>query len=275
LLFPSLYDRLERARWDFKDIDFSAIDKTKVDELMLHDIKHICLTEMGSVPATSMFMRDFNKDIDFLRFIATWSFEEGKHSLALQRWLEGVGVEIPEQQLASVNIDFEPAPWIETLTMHFLGEQRLGLWYGVVSGKAPGATREPIAEPVLRQILALMTEDEWRHAGCYFSFLKEAVEENPAYLENVGKMTLWMLRGAYRHPTNITEPSVMGMLPDPTFYQNFLERFMTPEAEKVVEQRILRCYSILAKEPIETQRDIARFLRKKFGSRAEQEAVFA
>jgi hypothetical protein len=65
LLFPSLYDRLERARWDFKDIDFSAIDKTKVDELMIHEVKHICLTEMGSVPATSMFMRDFNKDIDF------------------------------------------------------------------------------------------------------------------------------------------------------------------------------------------------------------------
>ncbi len=270
MLFPSLYDRLERARWDFDELDFTAIDKTKVDEAMIHEIKHICLTEIGSIPATSMFMRDFSHDIDFQRFISVWAFEEGKHSLALERWLNAQGEFIPEEQMAKININFEPAPWIETLTMHFLGEQRLGLWYGAFAGIAPGAKDKHMPEPVLCKLLKLMAQDEWRHAGCYFSFLKEAVEESPASLENIAKMSLWMLRGSYRHPTNITEPSVMGQLPDPGYFTYMIDRFVTPEAEKVMEDRVLKCFSILAKEDVLTQRDLARYLRKHFGAKAEE-----
>ncbi|HEX2914186.1 MAG TPA: hypothetical protein VH186_25520 [Chloroflexia bacterium] len=273
MLFPSLYDRLERARWDFKDIDYSAIDKSKVDEQLIHEIKHICLTEVGSIPATAMFMRDFKQDIDFQRFVSVWAYEEGKHSLVLQRWLENLGVEIPESEMSAVYIDFEPAPWIDTLTMHFLGEQRLGLWYGAFSGIAPGAKENPMREPVLRQILQLMAQDEWRHAGCYFAFLKEAVEQTPARLENIVKMTLWMLRGNYRHPTNITKPSVMDQLPDPGYFTSVIDRFVTPQAVQVMEKRVLNCISVLAKETVETQRDLAKLLRKRFGEKAEEQPL--
>lgn len=270
--FSSLYDRLERARWNFSSIDFSAIDKTKVDAEMIHEIKNACLTELGSVPATYMFMRDFSHDIDFQRFISIWAFEEGKHSLALQRWLGALGEEIPEQHMNKINITFDTAPWIETLTMHFLGEQRLGLWYAAFAGTAPGAKDKPVTEPVLRRILELMAQDEWRHAACYFAFLKDAVEKTPAFFENVAKMSLWMLRGSLRHPVNITVPSIMDQLPDPGYLAPMLSRFVTPESEKVMEKRVLSCLSILAGELVETQRDLARLLRKRFGSRAEQQA---
>ncbi len=272
MLYSSLYDRLDRARWDFDEIDMKAIDRTKIDPHVIHEIKQITLTELGSVPATYMFMRDFKHDIDFQRFISIWAFEEGKHSLVLERWLRELGEEIPEEQMAKVYIEFETAPWIETLTMHFLGEQRLGLWYGAFSGIAPGAKDRPMEEPVLRAIFAKMAEDEWRHAGCYFAFLKEAVEQNPAYLENIAKMTLWMLRGSGRHPTNITSPSVMDQLPDPSYFAHMLKRYVTPEGEKVMEKRVLRCFSMLANEEVETQRDLAKYLRNHFGARAEQEA---
>jgi hypothetical protein len=271
VLFPSLYERLERARWDFNSIDYSKIDKSKVDEHLIHEIKHVCLTEIGSIPATRMFMRDFSHDIDFQRFVSVWAFEEGKHSLALEKWLNGVGVDMVEAEMAKINITFEPAPWIETLTMHFLGEQRLGLWYGAFAGIAPGAKDNPVGEPILRQILELMAQDEWRHAGCYFAFLKEAVEADPASLENIGKMTLWMLRGQYRHPTNITQPSVMDQLPDPGYFAPMIDRYVTPESMKVMEKRVLKCYEMMAKETIETQRDLARYLRKKFGARSEEQ----
>ncbi len=271
MLYSSLYDRLERARWDFDSIDFTAIDRTKLDDHLIHEIKQVCLTELGSIPATSMFMRDFRHDIDFQRFVSIWAFEEGKHSLALERYLRALGEEIPEDAMQKVYISFDTAPWIETLTMHFLGEQRLGTWYGSFSGKASGADPEKaLKEPVLRQIFTLMGQDEFRHAGCYFAFLKEAVEENPASLENIAKMSLWMLRGQYRHPTNITTPSVIDQLPDPGYFNPMLDRFMTPEAEKGMEARVLRCFSILANEEVETQRDLARYLRKHFGAKAEE-----
>lgn len=268
MIFSELYDRLERARWHMNDFDFSRIDQTKVDSELIHDIKHITLTELGSVPATRMFMRDFAHDMDFQRFVAVWTFEEGKHSLILERWLNSVGVELQAPEMAKVNIEFETAPWIETLTMHFLGEQRLGMWYAAFAGIGQGAPDKPLAEPILRQVLKLMAQDEWRHASCYFAFLKNAVSEQPEYLENIAKMVLWMLRNKYRHPTNITEPSVMGQLEDPQYFMYLIDRYVTPTAEKAMEERVLNHYSILAGEEIKTPRELARFLRNKFGSKS-------
>lgn len=273
MIFSSLYDRLERARWDMNSIDYSQIDHTKVDAEMIHDINHIVLTELGSVPATRMFMRDFAQDMDFQRFVAVWSFEEAKHSLVLERWLNAVGHEVAEPDMTKINIEFDTAPWIETLTMHFLGEQRLGMWYMGFAGIGQGAPDKPIAEPVLRQCFKLMGQDEWRHASCYFGFLKEAVEQNPEYLENIAKMTLWMLRGRYRHPTNITEPSVIGQLQDPGYFSLLIDRYTTPAAEKAMEERVLSHYSILAGESITTQKELARYLRNHFGAKAVEKVA--
>ncbi len=254
-------------------IPFDQIDKTKVDETLIHEIKHVTLTELGALPATKMFIRDFSHDTDFQRFISVWSFEEGKHSLALQRWLEKVGCEIPEVEMDKININFEPAPWIETLTMHFLGEQRLGMWYAAFAGIGPGAKApgEVMVEPVLRHIFKLMAQDEWRHASCYFTYLKEAVAQKPEMLENIAKMSMWMLRGRYRHPTNITEPSVMGQLEDPFYFTSMIDRFTTPEAEKAMEQRVLNHFSILAGQPVETMKEMVRYLKTNFGKKATEE----
>lgn len=273
MLYPELYDRLERARWHLSEIPFDQIDKSKVDQDMIHDIKHVTLTELGALPATKMFIRDFAADTDFQRFITVWSFEEGKHSLVLERYLERCGVELTKPEMDKVNIDFETAPWIETLTMHFLGEQRLGMWYASFSGFGPGSrpAEQAMGEPVLRQIFRLMAQDEWRHAGCYFGFLKKAVAENPEYLENICKMSMWMLRGRYRHPTNITEPSVMGQLDDPAYFVNMINRFTTPESEKAMEQRVLNHISILAGQEILTMKDLVRYVKNNFGKKATEE----
>lgn len=271
MLYPDLYDRLERARWDMNSIPFDQIDRTKVDAEIIHDIKHVTLTELGALPATKMFIRDFSHDTDFQRFITVWSFEEGKHSLALERWLGRVGEEITAPEMDKVNIDFETAPWIETLTMHFLGEQRLGMWYAGFAGFGPGAGQDAMPEPVLRQIFKLMAQDEWRHAGCYFGFLKEAVDGHKDRLENIAKMSMWMLRSKYRHPTNITEPSVMGQLDDPNYYTFLVDRYVTPESEKAMEQRVLNHFSILAGESVETMKDLVRYLKNNFGKKATEE----
>ncbi len=273
MIYPELYDRLERARWDMGDIPFDQIDRSKVDAEILHDVKHVTLTELGALPATKMFIRDFSHDTDFQRFLTVWSFEEGKHSLALQRWLERNDVEITKPEMDVINVEFDTAPWIETLTMHFLGEQRLGMWYASFSGFGPGSkpASEVMQEPVLRHIFKLMAQDEWRHAGCYFAFLKRAVAEAPENLENIMKMSMWMLRSRYRHPTNITEPSVMGQLPDPDYYQHMLHRYTTLESEKAVEQRVLNHISILAGQNIETMKDMIRYLKHNFGKKATEE----
>jgi len=273
LIFQTLYTRLERSRWNMDDLDFSHIDRSKVDEALINDIYHVCMTELGSLPATKMFLRDFGHSADFQRFLSVWSFEEGKHSLALEKWLNANNVFLEETEVNKVLMDFAPAPWINTLTMHFLGEQRLGMWYAAFSGIGTGAkdSNKVLPEPVLRQILELMAQDEWRHAGAYFAFLKEAVASEPAHLLNIAKMTLWMLRGKYRHPTNITEPSVMDVLPDPEYHINLIDRYLTPAAEAAMEKRVLNCISILANTEISDVRGLVRFMKNRFGSASTQD----
>lgn len=272
MIFSELYDRLERARWDMSSIPFDQIDRTKVDAEIIHDIKHVTLTELSALPATKMFIRDFSHDTDFQRFISVWSFEEGKHSLALQRWLEKLDVELTTPEMDKINLDFEIAPWIETLTMHFLGEQRLGMWYAGFAGFGPGSRNDTtMPEPVLKHIFKLMAQDEWRHAGCYFAFLKKAVAGQKESLENIAKMSMWMLRGRYRHPTNITEPSVVGQLDDPNYLTHLVDRYVTPEAEKAMEQRVLSCFSILAGESVENMKELLHYLKNNFGKKATEE----
>ncbi|HEX2913040.1 MAG TPA: acyl-ACP desaturase [Chloroflexia bacterium] len=270
MIFSDLYDRLERARWNMSEIPFDRIDQAKIDDEIIHDVRHVALTELAAVSASKMFMRDFKEQMDFQRFLSVWSFEEAKHSLVLERWLNHLGVELTPQELSSVNIDFETAPWIETLTMHYLGEQRLGTWYAAFSGIGTGAkdSDNVVREPVLRQILKLMAEDEWRHAGCYFAFLKEAVRQNPDYMLNIGRMTLWMLRGKYRHPTNITTPSITDQLEDPQYFVHMIDRFLTPAAEKALEKRVLNAFSILAGQSVPGVKDLAHFLRNSYGKLA-------
>jgi rubrerythrin len=253
------------------EIPLDQIDKSKVDAEILHDVKHVCLTELGSIPATRMFMRDFADDMDFQRFINVWSFEEGKHSLVLERWLNANGVELQHDEMAKINIEFDTAPFIETLTMHFLGEQRLGMWYASFAGMGKNAAEKMLPEPVLRKIFTLMAEDEWRHAGAYFAFMKNYVGRAPEYLQNIGKMMLWMLRGRYRHPTNITEPSIMSQLSDPDYFIHMVNRFTTAEAEKAMENRVLNCFSILSGAAMDTQKDVVKFLKNRFGQRTAEE----
>src|ERR1700736_3745067 len=172
MIYDDVFIRLERARWQLHtDIAFDAIDPTLLNEQWIQDLRHICLTELSALYATEMFIRDFYTDIDFCSFISVWFYEEMKHYLTLRRYLERVGGTFDEAELPSLRLTFAPGPAIETLTMHYCGEQRLAHWYTAFSEHAP--------EPVLRQIFKILAADELRHAACYAKYMRRAVDNQP------------------------------------------------------------------------------------------------
>ena len=139
MLYDDLFVRLERARWQLSsDIDLDAVDPSLVSPQWRHDLRHICLTELSALYATEMFIRDFYADIDFCSFISIWFYEEMKHYLTLRRYLERLGQTFDdERELPRLRLTFAEGPAIETLTMHFVGEQRLAHWYTAFSNNAP------------------------------------------------------------------------------------------------------------------------------------------
>lgn len=105
MLFPCLFDALERARWSMhSDIPWhDAFEADKISDRQLHGIKMNAILEWSSMPMAEMFLRDNQQDTDFSAFISIWFFEEQKHSLALLEYLR----RDPPEQLAPL---YAPVP---------------------------------------------------------------------------------------------------------------------------------------------------------------------
>jgi hypothetical protein len=259
MLYDDLFIRLERARWQLStDIDFDAIDPSLVSEQWRKDLRNICLTELSALYATEMFLRDFYTDIDFCSFISIWFYEEMKHHLTLRTYLERLGETFEESELPALRLTFAPGPAIETLTMHFCGEQRLAHWYTAFSHEGP--------EPGIRQIFKILAADELRHAACYAKYLRKAVTNKPEVLPAILKMSLWMMRStndAPKHPTTITEPSVVGQLEDPEYISRMLNWYLPGrDHEAPVQRRILALLSQLSGTKLESIRDLLPLIRR-------------
>jgi rubrerythrin len=259
MLYDELFDRLERARWELRtDIPFDQVDRSLLSEQWIHDLRHICLTELSALYATEMFLRDFYADIDFCSFVSIWFYEEMKHFLTLRRYLEAVGETFDDAELPRLRLSFDEGPAIETLAMHFVGEQRLAHWYTAFSENGP--------EPVIQQIFRTLAADELRHAAAYAKYLRRAVDNKPEVLPAILRMALWMLRStndAPKHPTTITSPSVVDMLEDPKYHIRMLNAYLPGrDHEAPVQRRVLALMSELAGEKIEGMRGLLTTIRR-------------
>jgi hypothetical protein len=259
MIYDDLFVRLERARWQLStDIPFDTIDPSLVNEQWRSDLRQICLTELSALYATEMFIRDFYADIDFCSFVSIWFYEEMKHYLTLRRYLEHIGQTFDDEgEIPRLRLTFAEGPAIETLTMHFVGEQRLAHWYTAFSNNAP--------EPVLGLIFKTLAADELRHAACYATYLRKAVRNRPECLPDILRMTLWMLRttnDAPKHPTMITEPSVVSMLEDPEYTSRMLNMYLPGrDHEGPVQRRVLALMSELSGERLEKIKDLLPMIR--------------
>jgi hypothetical protein len=170
MLYPELFKQLESVRWDMdKDIPWDKFDASALSDEQAQTIKMNAITEWAALPATEMFLRDNRDDSDFSAFMSIWFFEEQKHSLVLMEYLRRFRPELvpTEQELHDIRFEFDPAPPLETLMLHFCGEIRLNHWYRRAS--------EWHTEPVIKQIYATLSQDEARHGGAYLRYMKRAI----------------------------------------------------------------------------------------------------
>src|SRR5512133_1202920 len=136
MLYAELFKQLESVRWDMdKDIPWDSFDGSKLSDEQARTVKMNAITEWAALPATEMFLRDNRHDSDFSAFMSIWFFEEQKHSLVLMEYLRRFRPALvpTEEELQAVRFEFDPAPPLETLMLHFCGELRLTRWYQCAS----------------------------------------------------------------------------------------------------------------------------------------------
>jgi hypothetical protein len=237
-------------------------------------IKMNAITEWAALPATEMFLRDNRGDSDFSAFMSVWFYEEQKHALVLMEYLRRFRPELvpTEAELHEVRFEFDPAPPLETLTLHFCGEIRLNHWYRRAA--------EWHTEPVIKHIYRLLSQDEARHGGAYLRYMKkylaECGDQARAAFAKIGVLMASAKRTAQAlHPTNLhvnqalyPRDTVQSRLPDPQWLERWLDRQIKFDAawESKVVERILHNLSLLLQRSFNSVQELNRY-RKEVAAR--------
>lgn len=283
MLYPELFKSMEAVRWNMgTDIPWDQFDRSKLTDEQAHTIKMNAITEWAALPATEMFLRDNRHDSDFSAFMSVWFYEEQKHSLVLIEYLRRFVPELvpTEEELHRVRFDFDPAPAMETLMLHFCGEVRLNHWYRCAA--------EWHTEPVIKAIYKIISQDEARHAGAYLRYMKRALNDLGAAVSTEARLAFSkigvLMASAHRtaqalHPTNLhvnkdmfPNDTVQSKLPEPGWLERWLDEQIRfdKEWERKVSTRILHNLSLLFGESFKTVQDLNRYRKELMrGCRAQ------
>jgi hypothetical protein len=268
MLYPELFKSFEAVRWTFdKDVPWDAFDTARLSDEQAQTIKMNAITEWAALPATEMFLRDNRHDSDFAAFMSIWFYEEQKHALVLMEYLRRFRPDFlpTEAELHAVRFEFDPAPPLETLMLHFCGEIRLNHWYRRAA--------EWHTEPVIQRIYDLISRDEARHGGAYLRFMKRAIErcghEAKTAFAKIGVLMASPGRaGKPLHPTNLhvnrglfPDDTVQGRLPDPGWLERWLDLQIRFDEvwEKRVSAMILHNLSSLFGQRFDSTQQLNRF----------------
>lgn len=281
MLYPELFKQLEAVRWNMDtDIPWDQFQPDLLTEEQAQTIKMNAITEWAALPATEMFLRDNRDDSDFSAFMSVWFFEEQKHSLVLMEYLRRFRPDLvpTEQELHEVRFEFDPAPALETLMLHFCGEVRLNHWYRRAA--------EWHTEPVIRKIYETLAKDEARHGGAYLRYMKRAMnkfgDEARAAFAKVGVLMASARRTAQAlHPTNLhvneklfPRDTVQSRLPDPGWLEAWLDKQIQFDSvwENKVGDRILHNLSLLFERSFASVQELNRY-RKEITQRVAAAAA--
>ena len=260
MLYQELFGGFEKNRWDMgSDIPWDSFDPTLLTDEQARTVKMNAITEWSALPATEMFLRDNRDDSDFSAFMSIWFYEEQKHALVLMEYLRRFRPDMlpTEEELHAVRFEFDPAPALETLMLHFCGEIRLTQWYRRAS--------DWHTEPVIKHIYRTLAGDEARHAGAYFKYMRRAIErmgdEARLAFAKIGILMASAARaGKPMHPTNLhvakaefPNDTVQSRLPDPSWLEHWLDTQI--QFDRVCENKVVQ--SILAKLGTLCERAIA------------------
>ena len=271
MLYPELFKQLESVRWDMaRDIPWDSFDGSKLSDEQAQTIKLNAITEWAALPATEMFLRDNRHDSDFSAFMSIWFFEEQKHSLVLMEYLRRFRPDLQpsEAELHDIRFEFDPAPALETLMLHFCGEIRLNHWYRRAS--------EWHTEPVIQAIYTRLSQDEARHGGAYLKYMKQAIGrfgiEAKSAFAKVGVLMASARRTAQAlHPTNLhvnkslfPRDTIQSRMPNPEWLEHWLDQQIKFDAvwETKVVDRILHNLSLLLERSFGTVQELNKYRKE-------------
>lgn len=174
--FDRFFRTHEKMMWNFGALDFGAIRKDLLTKDDAAGVRAAMLVESHNPVYTMRILEYFRADHEMTSFVVTWAYEEMKHYVVLRSYLEACGmVDAPELHQ---ELDVTRAGSWGDKEMQFTRMQSFA--YTMVQEQVTGRFYRRFAEftkePVLQNILRLVSKDEYRHCQYYLEKGREELE---------------------------------------------------------------------------------------------------
>lgn len=200
--FDKFFRTSERVMWRFGEIRFDQIQKELITEDDINAVRAAMLVESHNPIYTKVLLDYFAQDHEMAAFVVTWGYEELKHYGVLRTWLEATGL-VDQIGLEKELSETRAGPWgdvesqfsvVQSFAYTMLQEEITGLFYRKFMHRTN--------EPVLKNILKLIMQDEYRHCQWYLSKAREVLLSGRGHVEEVFDL---FLRFEMPGPTFIQE----------------------------------------------------------------------
>lgn len=196
ILFTDQFDRFfrthEAQRWSLSDVTskLSTVDWTLVTQDQIDAVRASMLVESHNPVYMMVLLGMFRSDHEMASFIVTWGYEEFKHYAVLRTYLEVSGM-VDKAELAMELDQTRAGPWgeeerqfsrIKSFTYTMLQEQVTGQFYQKFA--------DSVEEPVLQNILRLVSGDEYRHCQYYLEKGRQELAEDNSRMKEVDDVWL-------------------------------------------------------------------------------------
>lgn len=192
VMFTPQFDRFfrthEKVMWNFSALDFSTIRKDLLTQEDVDALRAAMLVESHNPVYTMRILEYFRHDHEMTSFIVTWSYEEMKHYAVLRTYLEACGM-VDRDDLHDELRATRAGPWgdeemgysnVQAYTYTMIQEQVTGRFYR--------AFADHTKEPLLQNILRLVSKDEYRHCQYYLEKGKQELERDRSKLKEVDEV---------------------------------------------------------------------------------------
>lgn len=175
----------EAGAWSVEhDLPWDRLDPAlaRADPEMLAQLRAVALVESFHPVHLGRLLPAVSDDVDASAVIALELREGFLHFHALRRWLEAVGVTIPDEELIALRRRADRTPLrpdqVVPKLVHFLLSEHLASHFF-------RRLAQQAREPVLRELLERLAQDEVRHAQGASDVVAQRLERDPSIREVV------------------------------------------------------------------------------------------
>jgi rubrerythrin len=201
----------EKARWDFHGLPWDKLDRKKLSDDMIHNVKTAAFGELTTFTATESFMKLFRSDIDFTQWLAVWFYEETKHPLSLIRYLGALGITTDD---SFIHHGREISPMLQDRVVMLVSN----ICSEIAANTLYNHCTKAVEEPLLKEILRNLGRDEMRHSNGFQFYLRKTLarsEDLDTERLKALRMTWFLVdpgsHGVTHHPVYLSVRSMRGL----------------------------------------------------------------